>query len=526
MKKCGNCGTEYEGNFCPECGAEYGKGYVRIKFCPWCGEKLSGEVKFCSSCGYSLRPTTHDAVIADSGAVKTVTEKVYGWANYIRIIVFALLSVLLFAFFAGSVYETALDGLFGGISVFSGGFGAIEEELTQSTSVYALLSDEELGGAMSALIAFGVLSLTCAAVTAVSVYFRNLRYKTVKSIPLSNILSYAAYIFYFIFFLFGCIIAGKINEFDEGAGLLKVGVCPILLIVFSLVFTILAIGISVGKYLLSKKRPELLRADKESFSVKAENWHKYKEEASAKKTEYKNRLNAIEKSEKSQLKTAEPTPQLQKKLSRTVKLKRVIECFSLLNYPIIIGTLLVGIVSGWQDVKVKMYLSAPNVGYGLMIAFFIFVGVLVAISCILKVKWKPLKICHSSIITLIILITMFVLAFAISGISFDSEFSGQYTIGVDVAYFSGYYVYKEEWRKSILLLVIYLVYCILEIGLSIIYLLIARRLRYKIFGTVRPSEAKESALKTEHKAEYQAHKREEYDKYLQECRNLRIKYDV
>ena len=35
--KCVNCGTEYEGKFCPECGAKVAAG---AKFCPECGQKL------------------------------------------------------------------------------------------------------------------------------------------------------------------------------------------------------------------------------------------------------------------------------------------------------------------------------------------------------------------------------------------------------------------------------------------------------------------------------------------------------
>ncbi len=50
MRKCGNCGKEYEGRYCPECGEEW----LEEMECRQCGAKLSGSAKFCTECGYSL----------------------------------------------------------------------------------------------------------------------------------------------------------------------------------------------------------------------------------------------------------------------------------------------------------------------------------------------------------------------------------------------------------------------------------------------------------------------------------------
>lgn len=50
MHKCNNCGQEFEGNFCPNCGA----GVNEQKTCPNCGATLSDNAKFCNQCGYSF----------------------------------------------------------------------------------------------------------------------------------------------------------------------------------------------------------------------------------------------------------------------------------------------------------------------------------------------------------------------------------------------------------------------------------------------------------------------------------------
>ncbi len=53
--ECKNCGTEYEGRFCPECGNEC-KEQVQtdcVTVCPQCGSERVGKGKFCVNCGYN-----------------------------------------------------------------------------------------------------------------------------------------------------------------------------------------------------------------------------------------------------------------------------------------------------------------------------------------------------------------------------------------------------------------------------------------------------------------------------------------
>lgn len=50
MKKCSNCGTEFEGNCCPNCGTWT----EEERKCPKCGNKMKAGANFCSYCGFSF----------------------------------------------------------------------------------------------------------------------------------------------------------------------------------------------------------------------------------------------------------------------------------------------------------------------------------------------------------------------------------------------------------------------------------------------------------------------------------------
>lgn len=54
--KCGKCGKNYEGNFCPECGTPANTQVYdsKIKICPNCGSKLLSKAIRCPNCGYDV----------------------------------------------------------------------------------------------------------------------------------------------------------------------------------------------------------------------------------------------------------------------------------------------------------------------------------------------------------------------------------------------------------------------------------------------------------------------------------------
>ncbi|MFW5952165.1 MAG: zinc ribbon domain-containing protein [Gemmatimonadota bacterium] len=51
--KCGECGTESDGNFCPTCGARLAA--PEGAFCPSCGAEADAGAHYCAECGEALR---------------------------------------------------------------------------------------------------------------------------------------------------------------------------------------------------------------------------------------------------------------------------------------------------------------------------------------------------------------------------------------------------------------------------------------------------------------------------------------
>ena len=115
MNKCFKCGTEYEGKFCPDCGAKY----EETKTCPQCGKELDGQVKFCNECGYSFveqAQTDNVATVSVQQAIATnnnvdaqavmkaiFTKIKVSLLKYAPLIMFSLWAVLLWAFYTAKV---------------------------------------------------------------------------------------------------------------------------------------------------------------------------------------------------------------------------------------------------------------------------------------------------------------------------------------------------------------------------------------------------------------------------------------
>lgn len=88
MHKCLNCGKEYEGNFCPFCGAHMGE----EKLCPKCGTHCSPNAKFCNNCGYAF-DGAEKSVSKNTGSISESTIKIHLFAEYLPL---ALIFILCF----------------------------------------------------------------------------------------------------------------------------------------------------------------------------------------------------------------------------------------------------------------------------------------------------------------------------------------------------------------------------------------------------------------------------------------------
>ncbi|MCI9030921.1 MAG: zinc-ribbon domain-containing protein [Clostridia bacterium] len=301
MNKCTNCGAMFDGKYCPECGTKF----VDEKICPECGHTLKSSVKFCPECGYAFKQdyaqkqtdsrqsspnseneaskapppnngqhasygyytpswanpipqrqtpsqtATRTANAYDSNSEKlALPEKIFMLLRYLPAVLSMLFGALLFAFHAADVATVSFFGASEGIG-----------------NVYTLISDAEydFGGVMITLIVFSVIALIYAIATCIVTFKPSVSVKTLGKIRLTDIFAVGTCVVYFLFLILGIIIAGSINSTDGGIGMLKLGACPILIIVFSAIFVILQVGGLTARYLLVKRFSSL--ADREMLSI-------------------------------------------------------------------------------------------------------------------------------------------------------------------------------------------------------------------------------------------------------------------
>lgn len=87
MHKCTNCGLEFDGKFCPRCGAAA----ADSKTCPSCGAQLKGGVKFCPECGYSFT----DGKAAPAAHKGNGGAKAIGWIKaHLKVLIPSVLGLI------------------------------------------------------------------------------------------------------------------------------------------------------------------------------------------------------------------------------------------------------------------------------------------------------------------------------------------------------------------------------------------------------------------------------------------------
>lgn len=174
MHICKNCGTEFEGKFCPECGAKF----ISEDVCPKCGTKHSPEAKFCSECGAALqggKPQKPTNV--------SVGDRVRFWICFSGVICVLLSALigLVFAFVSG--FALKVNGEIVETEMLYDYFGGVYKDLDEMKELilsgfhwksmggareFALYFPVVLGTVISAVGLLGVVALS--AFTAFRVY--------------------------------------------------------------------------------------------------------------------------------------------------------------------------------------------------------------------------------------------------------------------------------------------------------------------------------------------------------------------
>ncbi len=244
MNKCPKCNAEFDGNFCPNCGEKF----EQEKSCPQCGTKLFGSARFCNECGYSFIGI--QAKTRKNYQPRNQTKKNYEIFKAVPAAVFALFSALLFIFAATPVAKLIL-----GMGMPNISLGNV---YTMTTGV--LLDIPELKGTLIAFVIFMCVS----AVLTILFCMEICKYKKIKLIKYSKILTYAIFAVYAAIFTLGIIMMVTITVADGGMDIIGVGACPIVLVVFSVICSV----ISMWSFACAKKAIEKNPKLKESENKK------------------------------------------------------------------------------------------------------------------------------------------------------------------------------------------------------------------------------------------------------------------
>lgn len=454
MKKCGKCGAEFEGKFCPECGAKWQEKRV----CPECGNELAESVRFCPECGcavggaQSASPSVASAPAPETAATATAQpiaaerettaqsaqkyeQKPAQNANtlktvrtalkYIPFGLFALFSVLLFAFYAGSI--AVVEG-------FGESLGSVYGDITDNIP--------GMGGCVGALIVFLLASLALSGFMAAALFTNKFKGKAVSIFGkaymlLTEFLAYLAFALYFIFFVIAIVVMAKVSAFDGGVGMISSGACPKLILAFAIIFSLLTGGALVADMFIVKKFPETATEEKAMRARAIEEKKAADERKRAEKEAEALRAAENNYVEKKEISVTDDTPvcfsgkPVLKKVNVYVRFRRMLKGMGIASMIISISCMsLMGLIMGLGIPKEIIF----YVGLGAL-GLFAFLGIL----CVLPPasRWSPTQLQKRSAIsggnagagrfyiTGLIFNCMFLVGvFVIANISLKDEFSG------------------------------------------------------------------------------------------------------
>ena len=248
MHKCSNCGNEFEGKFCPECGTPL----EEEKTCPSCGTKLASTAKFCNECGYSFSGKKPKQQKPETNGQQTnflSKQRVYNFLGFIPLALFAVFALMLFGLYAAPVISGNMLGL------------------TAKENLYTALGDGDLQPLKASLICFivfGVIALIFALIYLATTAIRSLRLTELQigkySIPLNTLAFVLANVLYICFIAVSAAVICIIKREDEGLGVFSVGGCIIAVIVLACLFLVISIGTAITRRTLAKADGTLTQA--------------------------------------------------------------------------------------------------------------------------------------------------------------------------------------------------------------------------------------------------------------------------
>lgn len=288
---CKHCGTEFEGNFCPNCGT---RAQTEETACPVCGAPHKAGERFCSGCGYQFEqpvqqpavsqpyenyaapysgsaapsaPPAGDAASqpaplqaggkpdASAAPASAGGAKAYAVLRYAGAALFALYTLLLFVFYTAPL--AVMSGF--GESMGMASVWDYNNEMTGYAEVPSLQN------ACLTLIIFAVLMLIAAAVLLAVTIPAKAKGKKVrlfgKETGFDWLVTGITCVLYLVMLIVACVAMGAVSSEDQGMGMLKAGGAPVLTLVFAILFALFAVGAQIARMMIAKKYPAVSEAE-------------------------------------------------------------------------------------------------------------------------------------------------------------------------------------------------------------------------------------------------------------------------
>lgn len=218
MKKCSFCGTEFEGNFCPNCGEKW----QEVLVCTHCGANIVSGAKFCTECGSPIYPDMSDTNQSTKDPlIKTLIRRI---AQFLPDLLLLLFSLASFLFYLAPV-AVMPGGEFLGEKIPSQSYGNLYQFIKLNGEIF---------------VPFLILII----ITAFSAVFSAICLFSSKKRLFCSVIRYFLYLF---FIIFASVMIITVKKTDEGSGLIQAGSCFILILVFAILFCAISLVIEPFK---------------------------------------------------------------------------------------------------------------------------------------------------------------------------------------------------------------------------------------------------------------------------------------